>query len=248
MTNGKPTDAQPIDALMDKMLSSREFPPVPADRLKQIEAALVTDLKPVRPLASDGAYLAGFAGIFIAVCVIGVYILGQQGWRALSELQKLAVFLPLAAITAVLAFSTVQQMRPAARYARLSALVSGMLFILLLIIMAAIFHPAQEAGFIRTALNCFRTGMTYAIPAAFFFALLLLRGAALSPALTGATAGGLAGLVGLTVLEIQCPNLNLYHILVGHVSVTLICVLLGIVFSSVILRNAGHRIINQSGG
>jgi hypothetical protein len=248
MTNGKPTDTQRIDAQMDKMLSSREFPPVPANRLKQIEAALITDLKPVRPLASDGAYLAAFAGIFIVVCIVGVYILGQQGWRALSELQKIAVFLPLGAITAVLAWSIVRQMTPAAKYARSSALVSGTLFILLLIIMAAIFHPAQETGFIQTALNCFRTGMTYAIPAALFFALLLLRGAALSPALIGATAGGLAGLVGLTVLELQCPNLNLYHIVVGHVSVTLICVLLGVVLSSVILRNAGHRIINQSGG
>jgi len=244
MTNGKRTDTQPIDAKMDKMLSSREFPPVPADRLKRIEAAVVSDLKPVQPLASDGAYLAGLAGIFVAVCVIGVYVLGQQGWRALSELQKVAVFLPLAAITAVLAFSTVRQMRPAAKYARSSALVSGTLFILLLIIMAAVFQPVQETGFIRTGLTCFRTGMTYAIPAAFFFALLLLRGAALSPALMGATAGGLAGLVGLTVLEIQCPNLNLYHIVVGHVSVTLICVLLGVVLSSAAIRNAGHRIIN----
>lgn len=243
MTNG-----EPIDTKMDMIVASREFPPVPPDRLKQIEAALVADLKPVRPLASDGAYLAGLAGIFIAICITGVYALGQQGWHALSEFQKAAVFLPLAATIAILAFSTVRQMRPAARFARSSALVSGTLFIVLLLMMAAVFHPAPETGFIRTCLICFRTGLTYAIPAAFFFALLLWRGAALSPALTGAVAGGLAGLVGLTVLEIQCPNLNVYHIVVGHVSVTLVCVVLGAVFSSVTLRNAGHRIINQSGG
>ena len=226
---------------MDKMLSSREFPPVPADRLKQIEAAVVADLKPVRPLASEGAYLAGLAGIFIAICIVGVYILGQQGWHALSEFQKVAVFLPLAATIAILAFSTVRQMRPAAKYARSRALVSGTLFIVLLLMMAAVFHPVPETGFIRTCLVCFRTGMTYAIPAAFLFALVLWRGAALSPALTGAVAGGLAGLVGLTVLEIQCPNLNVYHIVVGHVSVTLVCVVLGAVFSSVTFGNAGSN-------
>ena len=236
MTNGEPADTEPTDTKIDKMLGSRQLAPLPADRLKQIEAAVVTDLKPVRPLASDGAYLAGFAGIFIAVCIIGVYILGWHGWLALSELQKIAVFAPLVAITAILAFSIVRQMRPAATYARSSALVSGSLFVVLLLIVALLFQPARESAFIRNSLICFRTGMTFAIPAAFFFALLLLRGAGLSPALTGATAGGLAGLVGLTVLEIQCPNLNVYHIMVGHVSVTLICVVLGVVFSSVTFR------------
>ena len=38
----------------------------------------------------------------------------------------------------------------------------------------------------------------------------------LSPGLTGTIAGGLAGLVGWVVLELQCPNLNLYHILAWH--------------------------------
>jgi hypothetical protein len=62
---------------------------------------------------------------------------------------------------------------------------------------------------------------------------VLRRAAALSPALMGATAGGLAGLLGLLVLEIHCPNHNLYHILVWHLSVTAVCVVLGFVFSSV---------------
>jgi hypothetical protein len=221
---------------MDKMLGSREFPPLPADRLKQIEAAVVADLKPVRPLASDGAYFAGFAGIFVGVCMVGVYILGRQGWHALSELQKAAVFVPLLLTTVLLAFSVVRLMRPAAKYARSSALISGTLFTLLLLFIAVLFQPAQESEFLHNGLVCFRTGMTFAIPAAFLFALLLWRSAALSPVLTGATAGGLAGLVGLTVLEIQCPNLNVYHIVVGHVSVTLVCVVLGAVFSSVTFR------------
>jgi hypothetical protein len=41
------------------------------------------------------------------------------------------------------------------------------------------------------------------------------------PRVTGATAGALAGLSGLTVLEIFCPNLNAYHILVWHMGAVL---------------------------
>jgi hypothetical protein len=212
------------------------LPPLPPDRLKQIEAALIADLKPVRPLASTGFYFTAFAGIFVAVCIIGCYMAGEHGWHALSELQRLAVFVPLIATSALLAFSLVLQMRPAAKHARASGLLSVIIFVLLLPIMAVLFQPVQESAFVRNGLVCFRTGMVFAIPAAFLFSLILLRGAALSPLLTGATAGGLAGLVGLSILEIHCPNLNVYHIVVWHVSVVLVCMIAGLVLSSVTCR------------
>jgi hypothetical protein len=211
------------------------LPPLPPDRLKQIEAALIADLKPVRPLASTGAYLVACAAIIVAICIAGRLIAGDQGWRALSVLQKVAVFAPLAVLTTLLAFSVVRLMRPASTHARSSASLSVGLFVVLLLIMAQVFQPAQESAFVRHGLVCFQIGMLFAIPAAFVFALLLRRGAALSPVLTGAAAGGLAGLVGLTVLEIHCPNLNLYHIVIWHVSVTLVCVVAGLIFSSVTL-------------
>jgi hypothetical protein len=221
---------------MDKLLRSQELPPRSGDRLKQIEAALIADLKPIKPLASPGVYLAAFAGIFVAVCIIGCSIVGQRGWYALSDVQRVAVFVPLMASIALLAFSVVRQMTPAAKHVHFSTLVSAGLFVVLLLIMAVIFQPAHESAFVRNGLVCFEIGMAFAIPAAILFALVLSRGAALSPALTGATAGGLAGLVGLTVLEIHCPNLNVYHIVVWHVSVTLICAIAGLVLSSVTFR------------
>ena len=53
------------------------------------------------------------------------------------------------------------------------------------------------------------------------------RGATLFPKLIGTVAGGLAGLVGLRVLEINRPNLNVFHILVWHWGVVLISSLAG---------------------
>jgi len=217
---------------IDELIDSQPAPALPADRLKQIETAVTADLKPVRPLAPDSAYLAGLLGIFLIACIAGCFI-GPHGWHVLSGLQKVTVLVPLAATTALVAFSVVRQMRPAAKHARSSALVSAGVFVVLLLIMMVVFQPAQESAFLRHGLACFRTGMVFAIPAAFFLALLLLRGAPLSPLLTGATAGGFAGLVGLTVLEIHCPILNVYHIIFWHVSVTLACIVAGIVFSSV---------------
>jgi len=139
----------------------------------------------------------------------------------------------LFAIAALLIYSLVHQMTPAGRYPRSTAFLAVAAFLWLLVFMLLIFRPSAEAGFVDHGLACFRIGMGFAVPAAFLLALLLRRGAGLAPRLTGATAGGLAGLAGLTVLEIHCPNLNLYHIVVWHVSVTVVCVLLGFIFSSV---------------
>jgi hypothetical protein len=58
---------------------------------------------------------------------------------------------------------------------------------------------------------------------------MLRRGAILSPSTTGAATGLLAGLVGTSVLEIHCPNLDARHILVSHLGVAMLCALAGLV-------------------
>jgi hypothetical protein len=236
------TGPQLPDRELQQMPLFRPLAALPHDRLKHIQAAVAGDLRPVRPLAPEGAYLAAIAGIFLAAFSLGCYLAGQHGWHALSYLQRIAVFVPMAASVALLAFSVVRQMTPGRRLARSTALISAVLFVLLLLLLTAVFQPAQESAFVQNGMACFRTGMTFALPAALLFALPLHRGAGLSPAFTGATAGGLAGLAGLAVLEIHCPNLNVYHIAVWHVSVTVACVVAGLVFSSVTFRrwNANH--------
>ena len=62
----------------------------------------------------------------------------------------------------------------------------------------------------------------YSMPAAFLLWLILRRGAVLYPKLTAAVAGGFAGLAGLGVLELNCPNLNVFHILVWHAGVVIV--------------------------
>ena len=58
---------------------------------------------------------------------------------------------------------------------------------------------------------------------------MLRRGAILAPSMTGAATGLLAGLVGTSVLEIHCPNLDAWHILISHLGVAMLCALAGLV-------------------
>jgi hypothetical protein len=102
----------------------------------------------------------------------------------------------------------------------------GVLLVLTLVI-ATTFRSHEEVAFVAGGLRCIKNGLGYSAPPALLFWLLLRRGAILFPKLIGLAAGGLAGLIGLSVLEVNCPNLNISHILVWHWGVMLLSSLAG---------------------
>ena len=103
-------------------------------------------------------------------------------------------------------------------------------------ILAALFQPHVEATFIATGLVCLGIGIACAIPTAILSRLALRRGAVLDPLRAGATGGALAGLSGLVVLEIICPNLNRDHILVWHLGAALISAAAGFSIAAFLAR------------
>jgi len=201
-----------------------EPPPVvspPPDQLRRIEAGILADLKPVKPLPPAGVLWFALLFIFAVVVAVGGVALGAAGWRALSVLQRLAVFSALTAAAGLLAFSAGRQIVPGSKllvspYLSVVAVLAGIAGIC-----TSLFHPHAESAFVSTGLVCLRIGLECAVPAALLLWLLLRRGAVLNPMLTGATAGALSGLSGLTVLEVFCPNLNKYHIVVWHLGAAL---------------------------
>ena len=116
----------------------------------------------------------------------------------------------------------VRQMVPGSKHAFSPATLPFAIWAALMFMIAATFRSRQESHFIAGGLICMKNGLTYAIPGAFLLWLTLRRGANLFPKLIGAAAGGLAGLIGLSVLEVNCPNLNVFHILLWHGGVVLI--------------------------
>jgi hypothetical protein len=207
-------------------------PPSP-ERLKQIEAGILADLKPVKPLAPGGALFFALMCIVTAVVAVGGAELGNAGWRALVPFQRIAVFTVLGTAAGLLAFSAGRQIVPGSKLFLSPYLLVATVLVVMSGIVAILFRPLQEATFVATGLVCLRIGLECAIPAALLLWLLLRRGAILNPMLTGATTGALAGLSGLTVLEIFCPNLNEYHILVWHVGAALASAVGGMVIGMI---------------
>lgn len=195
--------------------------------LKRIQARILGDLKPIRPLPPSGIFLLGCAIIFLTVVAVGALLLGMNGWGTLGMVQRIAVFLALAASAVLLSISMVQQMAPGSKHAIAPAFLFVAIPVVLMMTIAAVFRSRQEPAFVAAGLMCLKNGLTFSIPSAFFLWLILRRGAILFPKLFGALAGGLAGLIGICVLELNCSNLNVFHILVWHGGVILISSLAG---------------------
>lgn len=203
--------------------------PVPSEsQLKRIKIAIVDNLKPVRPLPPSRMLLLACAIIFLCMVAVGAVRLGINGWIALNIDQRIAVFSSLAASAILLAASMVRQMVPGSRHTfPPAALTVGVLLVLTLVI-ATTFRSHEDGAFVAGGLACIKNGLMYSAPAALLFWLLSRRGAILFPRLIGLAVGGLSGLIGLSVLEVNCPNLNIFHILVWHWGVVLISSLAGV--------------------
>ena len=203
------------------------------NQIDRLQKMIVGNLRPVRPLLPSWVFLSAFALFFAVLSGAGAVYLGPYGWFMLMPGQRITVFATLAASAALLAFSLVRQMVPGQKSLLRPGVLPLGLFVLLCLVAASIFQVQADPHFLQSGETCLKLGMPYAIPAAFVFWLLLRRGAILSPRITGATTGMLAGLVSTTVLEVHCPNFDVRHILVWHVGFALLGLVTGLLVATV---------------
>jgi hypothetical protein len=206
-----------------------EASPSPATLL-QIERGLVADLRPVQPIAPKRYFFAYLVAIFICVVAVGVYRIGAFALAVMSPLQAGAILGALTVSTGLLAYSLVNQMVPGSRHRIPPALLPLGITISLAIAIAVLFQFQHEQNFWPRSWECIRAGTPIGALAAVPLWLVLRRGAILSPRITGAATGLLAGLVGTTALEIHCPILDARHILVSHLGVAVLGTMAGFFF------------------
>ena len=220
------------------------IPPSP-ERLQQIKAGILADLQPVKPLAPASTLFLALMFILAVVAAVGGGGLGIAGWRALTAPLRMTVFTALTAAAGLLAFSLVRQLAPGSRPLPSPYLMLVTVLGVIASLLATLFHPHEESTFVSTGLVCLKIGLECAICTALLSWLVLRRGAILNPLLTAVTAGALAGLSGLTVLEIFCPNLNEYHILVWHLGAVLVSLIVGVAIGT-IAEHSGPRRTGQT--
>lgn len=216
-------------SLAATLSQARPATSMPGESIASIENCILKNLHPVHALPPKTLFFAAFLLIFLVLMVIGIIHLGAFAWTELSVMRRIMICTSLGASAALLAYSMVQQMFPGSRRYLSAAFLPAGTFVCLSLVLAALFEVRHSGRFIRDGIPCFEAGIPYALPGAILFWLILRRGAMLSPRATGVICGALAGLIGVSVLEIHCSNFDLRHILVWHLGVGVAGALTGLI-------------------
>lgn len=200
-------------------------------QVAQVKAVILTRLRPVRPLASQAKIVALFLAVFFALAILAASLLGLVGIHVLSPLQRGLIYGALSLIAILAAVACAREMRPGAGV-RIGALALGTAVVGFPLLASLLFSGYGTSNFAQQGIPCLVAGLAVAIPSGLLLLWVLRRGLILSWAKAGLAAGTLAGLTGLGMLELHCPNLAAIHIIVWHGSVVASSALLGLLLGS----------------
>jgi hypothetical protein len=206
-----------IDELLERATHSRhEVDPVLLDR---VAASIKSSVQPVRPLPPMWVLTGGLVLICAAVGLVGASRAGFNGFEKMDLLERVLIFPTLVIFAYVAGQEFVSQLIPGSRHRVSPGVLLGTGSAALTSLFSVLFRDYKTDHFVSAGVACLVTGFLHAIPAAFASWLLLRRGFAVNSVAAGLAAGTLAGLAGVTVLELQCANFQALHVLVWHIAV-----------------------------
>lgn len=217
-------------------------PDVDPALLDRISKSIEPSLRPVRPLAPKWALESVLFLTCAAAAIAVAAFLGLNGIRALEAAEIAFIFPMLGLLTWMAAVSSVGAMSPGSASRVPSAWCPAIGSLALFGLFAALFHDYRTDDFVPRGIACLTAGLATAVPAGGAVFLALRRGFAVNRHAAGLAAGALAGLAGVTMLELHCPNLQALHILVWHTAVLPLSGFAGLLLAKAFRRQVrNHR-------
>ena len=214
-----------LDRFLDEMTSRSLAEGNSRESIEHVEKTLLSDLRPVRPMAAVWAWSLGFEALFIAFGTASASMLGLHGLHVLSASQRGLIFLTLLAVAWLASVACAREMRPTGLRLGVFSLIVAALALPGLF--ALVFHDYGASNFVHEGVPCLVAGMCVSIPTAFVSGYLLRRGFVAGWGMAGLAAGTLSGLTGLAMLELHCSNLKAIHVIVWHIAVVIVSGILG---------------------
>ncbi len=193
--------------------------PLDPKLLEKISAGILPEVKPVRPLPARSLIEAQLIAIAAAIAFLGATRIGFYAVHRLSTAQSALIFSGVAVLIWLAAATATAAMIPGARRRIRPFLLIPLACAALIGIFAILFHDYSMAKFVHQGIGCFKWGLMDAVPAGLLAWLVLRRGFAVDSFAAGASAGALAGLAGVLMLELHCPIFKAPHVMVWHVAV-----------------------------
>jgi predicted anti-sigma-YlaC factor YlaD len=204
----------------------------------RIGRALAAGLLPVRRLPPARTITGRLLLVLAMLAAILTGIMGTAGWQRMNLAQIVSMSVALITGAVLLSASLSRQMRPGSYY-RLPAAMAVAVFGIGVLTGISLFFPWHQAtAFLAHGWPCLVAGMVMAAIAAVLLWLVVRRGAPLSIPTLGATLGAMAGLLALTVLQLQCPYQQAPHLLVFHGGALALSTLAGWLIASAAVRLA----------
>jgi hypothetical protein len=207
--------------------------------LKSVADTIHSSLQPVRPLPPTWVLTGGLVLICAAVGLAGASRIGFFGFEKMVLLERVLIFSTLAILAWLAGQEFVSEMIPGSRHRLSPSTLLGIGSVALLALFALLFHDYQTDHFVSIGIVCLVTGLLHAIPTALASWLLLRRGFAVNTVAAGLVGGTLAGLAGVTMLELHCPNFQALHLLVWHTAVVPLSAAAGAFVAWVLRSRAG---------
>jgi hypothetical protein len=196
-----------------------ETPPVDPALIARMTAAAQRDLRPVTPLPGTGVLVSTLFLIFFAVATLGAATLGFFGVPRLSPGAIAVIFPELAGLALLSGATFANSMVPGSRRPFHPAVLLAAGCVLMETAFVLLFPDHSLGRFVPQGLACLKAGLLWAVPAGVLAWFALRRGFAVDPGAAGVAAGTFAGLTGLAMLELHCPNFRLPHVALWHVAV-----------------------------
>ena len=214
-----------IDGILKRAADAA--PEVDPALLDRVSGSIRSSIRPVRPLPPASVLAAGLVLICAAIAVAGGILLGPHGVQKMSGLEIGLIFPVLAILVWIGAALCVAEAIPGSRrpLAPWLHVVSGC--IVLAGVFGLLFRDYRTERFVSQGMTCLIAGLSLALPASLAVWWFLRRGFAVDSIAAGLAKGMLAGLAGVTMLELHCANFEAPHVIVWHIAVLPVSAALG---------------------
>jgi len=187
--------------------------------LQRVAGSIKSSMRPVRPLPPTWVLASELILICAAVALAGAARAGFYGIEKMSVLERSLIFPVLGILGWVVAAEFVSEMIPGSRRRIAPGALLGIGSLALLGLFAVLFRDYRTNDFVSAGIVCLMTGLLHAVPTGLVSWWLLRRGFAVNSVAAGLAGGTLAGLAGVTMLELHCANFQALHVLLWHTAV-----------------------------